>query len=56
VDPTLPTFDDLLTVAPIATITLLIAGIGFYAAMKSSQRTIDALKEILEHFKSRGDK
>ena len=53
---TLPTFSDLLVAAPVATITMLIAGIGWYARGKSADQTIGVMKEFIEFLKNRGNR
>ncbi len=54
IDPiTVPTFDKLFQVAPIVTIVLIIAFFGWWLANKSSQKTIDVLKDFVEYLKAR---
>ncbi len=48
----LPQFSDFLKAAPIATLTMIIAGIGWWARGKSAQQHIDDLKAFIEHLKN----
>jgi len=52
----LPSFGEFLKAAPIATLTLVIAGIGWYARAKSAEHHINSLKEFIEYLKNRNEK
>lgn len=51
-----PSFQELLEVAPIATIVVLIVGIGFWAGVKSQQPHIETLKEWLSDYRNQPKK
>jgi hypothetical protein len=44
----LPSITDLLVIAPLATMVVLIVGIGFYFGQKSQQGHIETLKTWIE--------
>jgi len=44
----LPSITDLLVIAPLATMVVLIVGIGFYVGYKSQQGHIETLKTWIE--------
>lgn len=50
---TIPTLQELFQMAPIATIVLLIAGLGYWAGFRARQETIDVLREWLKDEQSR---
>jgi len=49
----LPSFDQIVRLAPVTTIILGIAVVGFYAGWKSREGHIEALKEWLSDFRNR---
>ena len=53
--PEIPAFTDLYKAAPIATITVLIVFVGWWARGRSSNKHIETLKEFIEHLKNKND-
>ncbi len=54
--PDLPTFQELIVAAPIATIVMIVVGIAFWAGYRSREEHIKTLKEWLEDYRrKRGD-
>ncbi len=48
-----PTITQLFEMAPVATVVLLIAGIGFWAALRVSKRHIESLERMIEYLKKK---
>jgi hypothetical protein len=44
----LPSISDFLVIAPLATLVVLVIGIGFYAGYKSQQGHIETLREFID--------
>jgi len=52
----LPSFSEFLKAAPIATMTMVIVGVGWWARGISAQHHINSLKEFVEYLKNRSEK
>lgn len=50
----LPSFSELLTAAPVATLTVLILYVGWFLRGKASKDHIADLKQFIDFLKSRG--